>query len=58
MSSLISLTVQSVSRVWLFDPMDCSTPVFPVLLYLLEFTQVNISSSDFSIYLQMCANEL
>ena len=26
----------------LWDPMDCSTPVFPVLHYLLEFAQTHI----------------
>ena len=31
--------VQSLSHVWLCDPMDCSTPGFPVHLQLLEFAQ-------------------
>ena len=34
--------VQSLSRVWLCDPMDCSTPGFPVLHYLPEFAQVRV----------------
>ena len=31
--------VQSLSHVWLCDPMDCSTPGFPVLHHLPEFAQ-------------------
>ena len=35
--------VQSLSCVWLFvTPMDCSTPGFPVLHYLLEFAQTHV----------------
>ena len=34
--------VQSLSHVWLWDPTDCSTPAFPVLHYLLEFTQTHV----------------
>ena len=42
-SGLNNLFVQSVSLVWLFcDPMDCSTPGFPVLQYLLEFAQIHV----------------
>ena len=33
------IVVQLLSRVWLCDPVDCSTPGFPVLHYLLEFAQ-------------------
>ena len=36
------LVVQSLSRGWLCDPMDCSTPGFPVLLYLPEFAQTHV----------------
>ena len=32
--------VQSLSHVWLCDPMDCSTPGFPVLHHLPEFAQI------------------
>ena len=35
------LVVQSLSRVWLCSPMDCSTPDFPVLHYLPEFAQTH-----------------
>ena len=34
--------IQSLSRVWLCNPMDCSTPGFPVLHYLLEFAQTHV----------------
>ena len=33
--------VQSVSRVQLCNPMDCSTPGFPILHYLPEFAQIH-----------------
>ena len=29
-------------RVWLCDPMDCSTPGFPVFHYLLELAQTHV----------------
>ena len=31
-----------VSRIWLWDPMDCSTPDFPVLHCLLEFARTHV----------------
>ena len=34
-------SVQSLSHVWLCDPMDCSTPGFPVHHQLPEFTQTH-----------------
>ena len=34
--------VQSLSHVWLCDPMDCSTPGFPVPYYLPEFAQIHV----------------
>ena len=34
--------VKLLSRVQLCDPMNCSTPGFLVLYYLLEFTQIHI----------------
>ena len=34
--------VQSLSCVHLCDPMDCRTPGFPVLHYLLEFAQTHV----------------
>ena len=35
-------SVQSLSHVQLFDPMDCSMPGFPVLCQLLELTQTHV----------------
>ena len=35
-------SVQSLSRVWLCDPMNRSTPGLPVLHQLLEFTQTHV----------------
>ena len=35
-------SVQSLSHVRLCNPMDCSTPGFPVLYYLLEFAQIPV----------------
>ena len=35
-------SVQSLSRVWLCDPMDCSIPGFPVYHQLPEFTQAHV----------------
>ena len=37
----VLVVVQSLSRVWLCDPMDCSTPGFPVLHHLLELAQTH-----------------
>ena len=34
--------VQSLSRNWLCDPMDCSTPGFPVLHYFPKFAQTHV----------------
>ena len=35
-------SVQSLSRVWLWDPMDCSTPGFTVLHHLPELVQTHV----------------
>ena len=35
-------SVQSLSRIWLWDPMDCSTPGLPVHHQLPEFTQSHV----------------
>ena len=35
-------STQLLSRVWLCDPMDCSTPGLPVHHLLLEFTQTHV----------------
>ena len=37
-----AIVVQSLSRVQLFDPMDCSMPGFPVLLHPPELTQTHV----------------
>ena len=39
LSSVRKIVVIVLSRVWLCDAMDCSTPDFSVLHYLLEFAQ-------------------
>ena len=39
---IVDIVVQSLSNVWLCDPMDCSMPGFPVLHYLPEFTQTHV----------------
>ena len=36
------VVVQWLSRVWLCNSMDCSTPGSPVLNYLLEFAQIHV----------------
>ena len=36
------VAVQLLSPVWLCDPMDCSTPGFPVFHYLPEFAQAHV----------------
>ena len=36
------IVVQSLSHFWLCDPMNCSTPGFPVLHYLLELAQTRV----------------
>ena len=36
------VAVQSLSRIQLFDPMDCSMPGFPVLHHLLELAQTHV----------------
>ena len=38
----VALVVESLSRVWLCHPMDCSTPGFSVLRNLLEFAQIHV----------------
>ena len=41
-SSVQFSSVQSLSCVWLWDPMDCSTPGFPAHHQLLELTQTHV----------------
>ena len=38
----LTIVVQSLSCVWLWNSMDCNTPGFPVLHYLLEFAQTYV----------------
>ena len=38
----IHTSVQLLSCVWLWNPMDCGTPGFPVLHHLLEFAQTHV----------------
>ena len=38
----VGFVVQSLSRVWLCEPMNCSTPGFPVLHHLPELTQTYV----------------
>ena len=38
--------VQSLSHVWLSDPMDCTTPGFPVLHHLPDFSQTHVHGLD------------
>ena len=42
----LHVVVQSLSYTQLCDPMDCSTPSFPVLHYLLEFDQTHVHWVD------------
>ena len=37
-----SIVAQSLSHVWLCNPLDCSRPGFPVLYYLLELAQSHV----------------
>ena len=39
---ITGIVVQSLSRVRLCNPMDCSTPGFPVLHHLPEFAQTHV----------------
>ena len=46
---------KSLSRVWLCDPMDWSTPGFPILHHLLKLAQTHIHQvSDASNHLILC----
>ena len=48
-------SVQLLSRVWLCDPKDCSTPGLPVHHQLLEFTQTHVHwVSEASNHLILC----
>ena len=42
LSSWVVVNVQSLSHIWLCDPMEHSTPGFPVLHYLSEFAQTHV----------------
>ena len=41
-SATVAVVVQSFSPVWLCNPMDCSTPGFPVLHHLPELAQTQV----------------
>ena len=43
---IFAVDVQSFSRVWLCDPMDCNMPGFPVLHHLPEFAQAHVHWVD------------
>ena len=45
-SFYVLAVVQSLSHVWLCDPMNCSTSGFPVLHYSPEFTQIPVHWVD------------
>ena len=49
------VVVQSLSRVRLCNPVDCSMPGFPVLHYLIEFAQTHVNCVDDAISLQQVA---
>ena len=53
-------SVQSLSHVWLCDPMDCSTPGLPVHHQLQEFTQTHVHwvSDATSNHLILCCHLL
>ena len=38
----VAVVVQSLSCLWLCDPMDYSMPGFPALHYLPEFAQIHV----------------
>ena len=40
-----TVVVQSLSHVWLCDPINCSTPGFPVLRHLPELAQMHVHES-------------
>ena len=53
--AIVHVVVQSPSHVWLHNPMDHSTPGFPVPHHLLEFRQViSIESAMQSNHLILC----
>ena len=45
----IAVVVPSLSHVWLYDPMNCSTPGFSVYHWLPEFTQTHVHWVDVAI---------
>ena len=42
LSLYVFVAIQLLNHIWLCDPMNCDTPGFPVLHYLLEFAQIYI----------------
>ena len=54
----LTVVVQSLSLVHLWDPMDCSTPGSSVLHYLLEFVQIHAHWVGDANYLMLCRSVL
>ena len=44
--NIMEPVVQLLSHVWLSDPMDCTTPGFPVLHHLLDISQTHVHWLD------------
>ena len=53
-NSVCNVVCQSLSRVWLWDHMDCSTPGFPVLHYLPESAKTHVQWVDDAIQPSCC----
>ena len=51
---IVSCCAFTKSHLTLCDPMDCSTPGFPVLHHLLEFAQIHVQSVMLSNHLILC----
>ena len=52
--NLPAVVVQTLSRVRLCDPLDCSMPGFPDLHYLPEFAQIHVCWGGDAIHLVLC----
>ena len=50
----IIVLVQSLSHVWHYNPMNCSTSGFPVLYYLHEIAQIHVHWGGDAFYLILC----
>ena len=56
--SSITIVIQSLSRVWLCDPMDFGAPGSSVLHCLLEFAQIQVHWVGDTIHLILCCSLL